>query len=108
MLTRRPVGRDTSGANDGRAPDTQGQKSSFPQIRLADSWRLAGILGLISSAIVLFVWGDWTPQAQFHDEAAYVLQGQIHATGRWSAPSPPEPAFFEQTHMLVTPGLAAK
>jgi hypothetical protein len=34
-----------------------------------------------------------------HDEIAYVLQANIFAHFRWSAPSPPIPAFFEQAHV---------
>ncbi len=72
------------------------------------SWLTAAALGLLTVAIVRFVWGDWNPVPQFHDEAAHALQADIYASGRWSAPSPPEPAFFEQTHVLLEPVLAAK
>ena len=48
------------------------------------------------------------PVARSHDEAAYLLQAEIFASGRWAAPSPPLPEFFEQYHVLVTPVLAAK
>jgi len=46
--------------------------------------------------------------AVYHDEAAYLLQSGIFASGRWIGSSPPVPAFFEQFHVLLTPGLAPK
>jgi 4-amino-4-deoxy-L-arabinose transferase-like glycosyltransferase len=45
---------------------------------------------------------------RYHDEAAYLLQAQIFADGRWAAPPPPIPEFFEQAHTLVTPVRAGK
>ena len=46
--------------------------------------------------------------ARVHDEAAYLLQARIFATGHWTAPSPPLPEFFEQYHVFVVPRYAAK
>jgi hypothetical protein len=43
-----------------------------------------------------------------HDESAYLLQARIFAAGHWTAPGRPLPEFFEQTHVFVTPFLAAK
>lgn len=66
------------------------------------------IAGAIAVAATLIVWGGLTPVAVYHDEAAYLLQSGIFATGRWVASPPPVPAFFEQFHVLLTPELAPK
>jgi 4-amino-4-deoxy-L-arabinose transferase-like glycosyltransferase len=42
------------------------------------------------------------------DEASYVLQSRIFATGRWTVPSPPIPEFFQQAHVLTEPAVASK
>ena len=57
---------------------------------------------------VWLAWAAWNPVAVVHDEMAYVLQAEIFARGRWSMPSPPIPAFWEQPHVLVVPTLAGK
>lgn len=43
-----------------------------------------------------------------HDEASYLLQSEIFASGRWAEPAPPLPEFFEQYHVLVEPVRASK
>jgi hypothetical protein len=42
------------------------------------------------------------------DEAAYLFQAENFAAGRWSAPAPPLPEFFEQMHVLTSPTFASK
>jgi len=64
--------------------------------------------GTITALTILWVWGSFDALPVTHDEAAYKLQAEIFASGRWAAPSPPLPEFFEQYHVLVTPALAAK
>jgi hypothetical protein len=54
------------------------------------------------------VWGQIRPLPIVHDEWAYVLQCEIFATGRWSAPPPPAPEFFEQFWVFVEPVVASK
>jgi hypothetical protein len=66
------------------------------------------VLGLLSAFTISCVWGSLDSIPVFHDEAAYFLQAQIFAQGRWSAPAPPISEFFEQYHVLVTPVLAGK
>lgn len=65
-------------------------------------------VGVATVAIVWWTWGWLRPLPVVHDEFAYVLQAQIFASGRWTAPSPPMPEFFEQAHVLLVPRLAAK
>jgi len=42
------------------------------------------------------------------DEAVYLLQARMLASGRLTYPSPPLPEFFEAAHVLVVPCYAAK
>ncbi|HMC54410.1 MAG TPA: hypothetical protein VKH19_04505 [Gemmatimonadaceae bacterium] len=63
---------------------------------------------LITAFTIWYAWGDARPIAKVHDEQSYVLQAQIFAKGRWTAPSPPIPEFFEQPHVMVVPVLASK
>ncbi|HEY2067557.1 MAG TPA: glycosyltransferase family 39 protein [Gemmatimonadaceae bacterium] len=70
-----------------------------------------GILAVVFVATFLLLWYSWSstnPIPVVHDEMAYVLQSKIFASGHWSLPSPPLPAFWEQPHVLVEPALAAK
>ncbi|HEX5437066.1 MAG TPA: glycosyltransferase family 39 protein [Gemmatimonadaceae bacterium] len=66
------------------------------------------ILGVLSALVIWWVWGSLSQVAVYHDEAAYVLQARIFASGRWAAAARPLPAFFEQSAVLVTPVLAPK
>jgi hypothetical protein len=54
------------------------------------------------------LWGHVSPTAVVHDEAAYLLQAKIFASGKCRAPAAPAPEFLEQFHVLVTPFVAAK
>jgi 4-amino-4-deoxy-L-arabinose transferase-like glycosyltransferase len=66
------------------------------------------LVAMLSPAVVWFVWGEVRPVPVIHDEASYLLQADIFASGRWTAPTPPIPEFFEQPHVQVTPALASK
>jgi hypothetical protein len=63
---------------------------------------------IASIAIVWFVWDAVVPIPKVHDESSYLLQADIFASGRWTAPSPPVPDFFEQPHVQVVPAVASK
>lgn len=70
-----------------------------------------GVPALVAALTCLAVWWVWGSLRQltiYHDEEAYVLQAAIFASGRWAAPAPPLPEFFEQYHVLVTPALAGR
>lgn len=92
--------------------------SRYTRIAVLDAWtqrteawlskRGAGIVALVSIAVVWFVWDALVPVAKVHDESSYLLQARIFASGRWTAPSPPIPEFFEQPHVLVQPVVASK
>ena len=66
------------------------------------------VVALISIAVVWFTWDAVVPLAKVHDESSYLLQADIFASLRWTAPSPPIPDFFEQPHVQVVPSVASK
>jgi hypothetical protein len=73
-------------------------------------WRWAPLAaGAVTGLVILYLWGWTLSQTPIvHDEASYLLQAQTFAKLRWTMPSPPIPAFFEQFHVLVTPVFASK
>lgn len=76
--------------------------------RLVNSRWVPLVLGVVSAAIVWWCWGSLNQVPVYDDERAYVLQAHIFARGQWTAPAPPDPAFFQQLHVLDTPAVAAK
>jgi len=66
------------------------------------------VIGIVSILVVWWVWGDLRPLPVVHDESSYVLQAEIFARFRWTAPTPPIPEFFEQPHVLIVPAVASK
>ncbi len=75
--------------------------------RLRTRWAVL-ILTAIGAVVNVVLWGSLDVVPIVHDEASYVLQARIFATGSWAAPAPPLPHFFEQFHVLVDPVLAPK
>ena len=69
---------------------------------------LGAFAALVTLAVTAASWGGLDSPPVSHDGASYLLQSRIFANGRWSAPAPPLPEFFEQYHVLVTPVLASK
>ena len=73
------------------------------------SWRKAPLcFGLLTPLRALYVWGGLNAEPVVHDETAYLFQAKLFGHGRWTAPSPPDPEFFEQYHLLLTPSYASK
>jgi hypothetical protein len=66
------------------------------------------VCGVVTALVTWWVWGSLRQVPVYHDEAAYLLQVNLFASGRWTAPGPPLPEFFEQYHVIVTPVFAAK
>ena len=68
------------------------------------------VCALIAALVVWFAWnaGSFHPAPSVEDEYSYVLQSRIFASGRWTAPSPPLPEFFQQAHVLTVPAVASK
>ena len=76
--------------------------------RALDSRLAPVVIGALTALFISAMWGSLTEPAAIHDEAAYLLQARIFASGELSAPAPALPEFFEQYHVLVTPRLAPK
>lgn len=68
----------------------------------------AVVAAVITPLVIWSAWGQARPIPIVHDEASYVLQAEIFASGRWTVPSPPIPEFFEQPHVQVVPAVASK
>jgi len=66
------------------------------------------VVAILSPLIVWLVWEQPDPSAVGFDQASYLLQAEIFASGRWTAPTPPLPEFFEQSHVQLVPVLASK
>jgi hypothetical protein len=75
--------------------------------RLTSRWAPLAA-GLVTFAIVRIVWGSFSEPGVVHDERAYLLQAEIFAKGRWTAPAPPIADFFEQMHVFIEPAVFAK
>ena len=63
---------------------------------------------VVTIIVIWWTWGEGRPIPVVHDEMSYVLQSEIFARFRWTAPTPPIPEFFEQPHVLVVPAVASK
>lgn len=63
---------------------------------------------IVSIVVVWWTWGALKPVPVVHDESSYVLQAEIFARFRWTAPSPTIPEFFEQPYVQVVPAVASK
>jgi len=66
------------------------------------------VAGAVTVLFVRIVWRSFHEPGVVHDERAYLLQAEIFASGRWTAPSPPIAAFFEQMHVFIEPAVFAK
>jgi len=64
--------------------------------------------GAFGFGLVVFVWGSLKKASIGSDEAAYLLQAKIFASGKLVADARPLPEFFQQFHVFVTPVLAGK
>ncbi len=65
------------------------------------------LLGIATFLVFLWVWGGRWRVAPYADEASYVFQAKIFASGHWSMPARPIPEFFEQAYVLATPRVAS-
>jgi len=66
------------------------------------------VIGCANALLIWWFWGSLREIPISDDEASYLLQAEIFASGRWTAPACPIPEFFEQVHVFVTPVLAGK
>ena len=84
----------------------RGERGVFWSI-LGSRWAPA-VAGALSAAITLWVWRSLARTPVMHDEAAYLLQAELFASGRWTASAPRLPEFFQQLYVLVDPLVASK
>jgi hypothetical protein len=80
---------------------------------VADRWlrhrRAPLVIGIVTALTFAWVAGstlDVEPIST--DEASYLLQAEIFAAGKLTAPAPPIPEFFEQVWVMVSPRLYSK
>lgn len=66
------------------------------------------VVGVVGGLLSLWVWGSLRQSAVIHDESAYLLQAELFASGRWTAPGHSLPQFFEQMYVLVDAVTASK
>jgi len=71
-------------------------------------WLFPLAAGVFTAALITWCWHGWNAPAVIDDEAAYLLQAQLFARGRWALPSPAAFEAFTQPAVLVTPVLAPK
>ena len=69
---------------------------------------LPWLIGLVAAVVTLVSWGGLNPVGVYHDETAYLLQAALFTHGRLVGDVPPIPEFFEQFHVLFTPGIVPK
>jgi len=62
----------------------------------------------VTAVAILVVTGGRAPTPVISDEASYLLQASLFASGQWTAPSPALPKFFEQMHVQLIPTMASK
>jgi hypothetical protein len=86
---------------------------SAPAALAADRWlrhrRAPLVVGVVTALTFAWVAGstlDVEPIST--DEAAYLLQAEIFAAGKLTAPPPPIPEFFEQVWVMVSPRTYSK
>jgi hypothetical protein len=77
-------------------------------LRALGSAQAPWVAGAITGAATWYVWGSLTRSAVVHDEAAYLLQAELFARLRWTAPAPALPQFFEQLYVNLSPAIASK
>jgi hypothetical protein len=76
--------------------------------KMLNSHSAVAVAAALSGGMTWFVWGSLTDVPTIHDEASYLLQAKLFASGHWTAPAAPIPAFFEQFHVFVNPVIASK
>ena len=80
----------------------------WPAPRVKPQRWLAMFAGAYALALLVLVWGSLAKVPVNEDEAAYLLQARIFASGQITAAQRPIGAFFQQEHVFVEPVLAAK
>ena len=71
------------------------------------TWPIAMAFG-VSASVALALWRTTRQVPVVSDEAAYLLQAEIFASGSWAGPARPLPRFFDQIHVFSAPRLIPK
>lgn len=77
----------------------------------AESWIrrwVPALAGVLTIAAIWWTWGFVQPVPTTYDETSFLLQADIFAHFRWTAPTPAIPEFFEQPQVLVVPAVASR
>lgn len=82
--------------------------AAVPRDRRVTLRSIALTAAAVTIVLTTWVWGGWGAPAVVDDEAAYLLQAELFAAGRWRASSPVPPEAFTQPAVLVTPVMAPK
>src|SRR5258705_11549378 len=85
----------------------RGRFAAYARMFLHGPW-MPVLLGVATGAATWWVWGSLTQTAVVHDESAYLLQAQLFAQGRFTAPTPPMSRFFEQLYVNLLPAVSSK
>ena len=85
----------------------RGRVVAFARAFVHGPW-LPLLIGVATSLATWWVWGSLSRSAVVHDESAYLLQAKLFAQGRFTAPSPPLPRFFEQLYVNLVPAIFSK
>ena len=80
----------------------------FRWLRVLDGWQAPLLIAVLTGLATWFVWGSLVRTPVVHDESAYLLQAQLFARFRFTAPSPPLPQFFEQLYVNLRPAVFSK
>jgi hypothetical protein len=65
-------------------------------------------VGLVTSVSLWWGWGSVHPAASIDDEASYVMQAKIFASGRWSLAPPVPPRFVQPLQGFSQPRIYSK
>lgn len=66
------------------------------------------LAGILAASLTLWQWDGLRASPVVNDEASYLLQAELFASGRWTLPTPPVSESFTQPAVLLTPVLAPK
>ena len=77
-------------------------------LRVLDGWHAPLVVALLTGLATWYVWGSLARTPVVHDESAYLLQAQLFARLRFTAPTPPLPQFFEQLYVNLRPAVFSK
>lgn len=77
-------------------------------LRALDGRSAPIVVAVLTGLATWFVWGSLARTTVVHDESAYLLQAQLFAQLRFTAPTPPLPQFFEQLYVNLRPALFSK